>query len=138
MRMGFRQHGARGRAVGFRSFGSTIWWKVLDNPWEGRDWHRRNRERAGLRGILVIEEDGGDIEVISNLVCNEKYKKARETSISINAHRYRQLSRRSSHRYQLATMHLSMQHCHEMNHVVQKMQNQQKQGGGDYWRLLSC
>ena len=69
MRIGFAENGTGACAVCFWSLRSAVRRQVLHHAGEGSHRLRRDRERSGLRCVLVIEQDGGHVEIVSNLVC---------------------------------------------------------------------
>ena len=68
MRVRLRQHRSSRGTVGFGSLGGTVGWKVFDNAREWSDRFGGDGEGPCLRSVLVIEEDGRNIKVVSNLV----------------------------------------------------------------------
>lgn len=69
VRVRFRKHTPRLGARRLRCFSSTVGRQILDNTGEWGDRFRWHWEGAGLEGVLVVEEDRWDVEVVSNLIC---------------------------------------------------------------------
>jgi len=66
--IGLSQYCPRGGAVRLGLLSGTIRRKVLDHARERCYWLGGYRERPGLRGVLVVEKNGRNVKVVTNLI----------------------------------------------------------------------